>query len=71
MNQVELFNEFRPLLFSIAYRMLGTVMETEDILQETFIRWQRAPQEEVELPKSYLSAIVTRLSIDYLRSAKN
>jgi RNA polymerase sigma-70 factor (ECF subfamily) len=71
MNQVELFNEFRPLLFSIAYRMLGTVMEAEDILQETFLRWQRAPVEEVEMPKSYLSAIVTRLSIDYLRSARS
>lgn len=67
---VETFDQYRPLLFSIAYRMLGTVMEAEDILQEAFLRWQQVPQDEVEMPKSYLASIVTRLSIDHLRSAQ-
>jgi RNA polymerase sigma-70 factor (ECF subfamily) len=67
---VEPFDEHRPLLFSIAYRMLGSIMDAEDVLQEAYLRWQRVPEEEVRSPKSYLSAIVTRLSIDHLRSAK-
>ena len=64
------FDEHRPLLFSIAYRMLGSVMDAEDVLQEAYLRWQRAPEEEIRSLKSYLSAIVTRLCIDQLRSAK-
>jgi RNA polymerase sigma-70 factor (ECF subfamily) len=50
--------------------MLGSVMDAEDVLQEAYLRWQRAPEEEIRSPKSYLSAIVTRLCIDQLRSAK-
>ena len=57
------------MLFGIAYRMLGAAMEAEDILQETFLRWQRAA-DEITSPKSYLSAVVTRLCIDHLRSAR-
>jgi RNA polymerase sigma-70 factor, ECF subfamily len=69
-DQVEAFSEVRPLLFSIAYRMLSSVMEAEDIVQEAYLRWQRADLAEVESPKSYLSAVVTRLCIDHLRSAR-
>jgi DNA-directed RNA polymerase specialized sigma24 family protein len=54
MSQVEQFNEYRPLLFSIAYRMLGSVMEAEDMVQETFLRWLEAKEVEVKSPKSYL-----------------
>jgi RNA polymerase sigma-70 factor (ECF subfamily) len=68
--QAEVFNEYRPLLFSIAYRMLGTVMDAEDAVQETYLRWQQAGRDDVRSPKSYLSTVVTRLCIDQLRSAK-
>ena len=64
------FERHRSLLFSIAYRMLGSVMEAEDVVQEAFLRWQQASGREIRAPKSYLSKIVTRLSIDRLRSAK-
>jgi RNA polymerase sigma-70 factor (ECF subfamily) len=69
-TQAELFSEYRPLLFSISYRMLGSVMDAEDIVQEAYVRWQQAPREEVASPKSYLSTVVTRLCIDQLRSAR-
>jgi RNA polymerase sigma-70 factor (ECF subfamily) len=64
--------ELRPLLFSIAYRMLGSVTEAEDVVQEAFVRYQRSLAETaaVESPKAYLSAIVTRLAIDHLKSAR-
>ena len=68
----ELYEELRPLMFSIAYRMLGTVSEAEDVVQEAFLRFHRAASEgtEVESPKAYLSAVTTRLAIDQLRSAR-
>ncbi len=69
MNHIGAFDEYRPLLFSIAYRMLGSVMDAEDIVQEAFLRWQQASADDIQSPKSYLSAIVTRLCIDHLRSA--
>jgi RNA polymerase sigma-70 factor (ECF subfamily) len=67
-----IYEELRPLLFSIAYRMLGSIGEAEDIVQEAFLRFHRASQEEaqIESPKAYLSTVVTRLSIDHLRSAR-
>jgi RNA polymerase sigma-70 factor (ECF subfamily) len=64
------FAQHRPLLFSIAYRMLGTSAGAEDIVQEAYLRWQAAGAVEVRSPKDYLSATVTRLSIDHLRSAR-
>jgi RNA polymerase sigma-70 factor (ECF subfamily) len=64
----EIFDQHRPLLFSIAYRMLGSVMDAEDVVQEAFLRWQRTS--EVRSPRAYLSAIITRLCIDQLRSAR-
>jgi RNA polymerase sigma-70 factor, ECF subfamily len=64
--------ELRPLLFSIAYRMLGTVSEAEDLVQEAFMRYQRALATggAIESPKAWLSAVVTRAAIDQLRSAR-
>jgi RNA polymerase sigma-70 factor (ECF subfamily) len=68
----EAYVALRPLLFSIAYRMLGSVSEAEDTVQEAFVRYQRAVDvgSAVESPKAYLSAVVTRLSIDLLKSAR-
>ncbi len=68
----ESYTELRPLMFSIAYRMLGSASEAEDIVQEAFLRFHRETQQgtEVEQPKAYLSAVTTRLSIDHLRSAR-
>jgi hypothetical protein len=63
-----IFNEHRPLLFSIAYRMLGTVMDAEDMVQETFLRWQKCEHDKVALPKAWLSTVVTRLCINHLKS---
>jgi RNA polymerase sigma-70 factor (ECF subfamily) len=70
MDQAELFGRHRPLLFSIAYRMLGSVMDAEDMVQETYLRWEGAAPAQVRSPKSYLSTVVTRLCIDQLRSAR-
>ncbi|HEY7068154.1 MAG TPA: RNA polymerase sigma-70 factor [Chloroflexota bacterium] len=70
MTRAERFAEYRPLLFSIAYRMLGSVMDAEDVVQDAFLRWQQAAAAEVESPKAYLSTIVTRLCLDHLRSAR-
>jgi RNA polymerase sigma-70 factor (ECF subfamily) len=71
-RDAETFAELRPLLFAIAYRMLASVGEAEDVVQEAFLRYRRARDEgaAVESPKAYLSAVVTRLAIDELRSAR-
>ncbi|MEX0786034.1 MAG: RNA polymerase sigma-70 factor [Dehalococcoidia bacterium] len=70
MDRTEAFTQHRPLLFSIAYRMLSSVMDAEDMVQETFLRWQQVDDTGVRSPKSYLSTVVTRLCIDQLRSAR-
>ena len=69
MNKVEEFEELRPLLFSIAYRVLGSVSEAEDAVQETWLRYD-ASTTRPESTKSFLSATVTRIAIDVLRSAR-
>jgi RNA polymerase sigma-70 factor (ECF subfamily) len=68
----DVFTELRPLLFSIAYRMLGSVSDAEDVVQDAYLRYHRALEDgtEIESPKAYLSAVTTRLSIDLLRSAR-
>jgi RNA polymerase sigma-70 factor (ECF subfamily) len=63
-------DEYRPLLFSIAYRMTGSVADAEDMLQETFIRWQEARRSDVVSAKAFLVTIVTRLCINHLQSAR-
>src|SRR5947208_14380559 len=68
----EVYEELRPLMFSIACRMLGSATDAEDIVQEAFLRFHRETSEgtQVDSPKAYLSAVTTRLSIDHLRSAR-
>jgi RNA polymerase sigma-70 factor, ECF subfamily len=63
------YEQFRPLAFSIAYRMLGSVAEAEDVVQEAFLRMHRAG-DEVEHPKAFVTTVTTRLAIDQLRSAR-
>ncbi|MEG4205636.1 RNA polymerase sigma-70 factor [Microcoleus sp. Pol7_A1] len=70
MSSLDDFNHHRPLLFSIAYRMLGTVTDAEDMVQETFLRWQQTANSTVRSAKTYLTTITTRLCIDHLRSAR-
>ncbi|BBJ45532.1 DNA-directed RNA polymerase sigma-70 factor [Streptomyces antimycoticus] len=69
MNKVEEFEELRPLLFSIAYRILGSVSEAEDAVQETWLRFDGSTTRPASA-KAYLSTTVTRISIDVLRSAR-
>ncbi len=64
------FEHHRGLLFSIAYRMLGSVADAEDALQDAFIRWQRASETDVRSPKAFLVTIVSRLCINHLHSAR-
>ncbi|MFC0599855.1 RNA polymerase sigma-70 factor [Streptomyces palmae] len=69
MNKVEEFEELRPLLFSIAYRILGSVAEAEDAVQETWLRFDGSSTRPVST-RAFLSTTVTRISIDVLRSAR-
>src|SRR5918992_1449955 len=68
----EEFDELRRSAFAIAYRMLGSVIEAEDMVQEGFLRLHRARTggERIESPRAYLSTVVSRLSLDHLRSAR-
>jgi RNA polymerase sigma-70 factor (ECF subfamily) len=68
----ELLEELRPTAFGISYRMLGSVAEAEDVVQEALLRLHHALQgdERIESPRAYLATVATRLSIDQLRSAR-
>lgn len=69
-NTTEIFNQYRERLFSIAYRMLHSASDAEDIVQETFLRWLQAQPAEVDSARAYLSTVVVRLCIDQVRSSK-
>jgi RNA polymerase sigma-70 factor (ECF subfamily) len=68
--QLAIFDQYRSLLFSVAYRMLGSVADAEDMLQETFMRWQQARDEEIRSPRAFLVTIISRLCINHLQSAR-
>ena len=69
MTRSDEFEELRPMLFAIAYRLLGSVAEAEDAVQESWMRYETSPTQPTS-PKAYLAAVVTRISIDVLRSAR-
>jgi RNA polymerase sigma-70 factor (ECF subfamily) len=64
------FDPLRPKLMRVAYRMLGSVADAEDVLQEAFIRWMKAERDEVREPEAFLRRTVTRLCLDQLKSAR-
>ncbi|MFC8682582.1 RNA polymerase sigma-70 factor [Microbacterium ureisolvens] len=66
---VKVFGEHRRRIFGIAYRMLGTVADAEDIVQETWIRWQNADRTDIREPAAFLATVATRLSINATQSA--
>jgi RNA polymerase sigma-70 factor, ECF subfamily len=68
-TRAEEFEQLRPLLFAIAYRILGSVSEAEDAVQETWLRYEASPTQPTST-RAFLSAVVTRISIDVLRSAR-
>jgi RNA polymerase sigma-70 factor, ECF subfamily len=70
MGAIDQFVEQRRMLFGVAYRMLGSAAEADDIVQEAYLRWEAVDDADVASPRAYLSTIVTRLSIDRLRSAQ-
>jgi RNA polymerase sigma-70 factor, ECF subfamily len=71
-DRLEAFEDQRSYLFSIAYRLLGSVSDAEDVLQEAFLRWDRAQLDldEIRSPRAYLATVVVRLCMDELRSAR-
>ena len=69
-NQGEEFEHYRVLLFAIAYRMTGSASDAEDLVQETYLRYQASTSQEIVSLKAYLSTIITRLALDYLKSAR-
>jgi RNA polymerase sigma-70 factor, ECF subfamily len=69
-SAVGAFNEARPRLFGIAYRMLGSVAEAEDIVQEAWLRWQQTDRDVVRNPAAFLTTVTTRLAINTAESAR-
>lgn len=65
------FDPLRPRLIRVAYRMLGSVADAEDVVQEAFIRWMKADRVDVREPEAYLRRTVTRLCLDQLKSARH
>jgi RNA polymerase sigma-70 factor (ECF subfamily) len=63
------FEQLRRRLFAVAYRMIGTKADAEDIVQEAYVRWHQANADDVRTPEAWLISVVTRLSIDRLRKA--
>ncbi|MFF7887437.1 RNA polymerase sigma-70 factor [Streptomyces sp. NPDC007896] len=67
----EVFEEHRPVLMGVAYRMLGRVADAEDVVQEAWLRWSGADRTEVREPRAYLVRVVTRLAVDRLRQVRS
>jgi RNA polymerase sigma-70 factor (ECF subfamily) len=69
-EDAEAFNALRPKLLRVAYRMLGSLADAEDALQEAFLRWMKAERGEIREPEAFLRRVVTRLCLDQLKSAR-
>src|SRR5678816_1519022 len=67
---LDVFKTDRPLLFSIAYRMLGSASDAEDVLQDAWLRYRSVDGETIRSPKAFATTIVTRLCLDRLKSAQ-
>ena len=70
-RQADSFDPLRPLLTRVAYRMLGSVADAEDVVQDAFIRWMGADRAAVREPEAFLRRTVTRLCLDQLKSARH
>jgi RNA polymerase sigma-70 factor (ECF subfamily) len=70
MTMAEAFETYRPYLFAIAYRMLGSAMDAEDMVQETYLRYQGTPPETIRSLKAFLTTIIIRLCVDQLHLAR-
>jgi len=66
----DVFERERPRLVGLAYRMLGTVADAEDVVQDTWLRWQGVDEAEIERPGAWLSTVATRIALDHLRAAE-
>jgi sigma-70-like protein len=70
MDTTELVRRERGRLFGLAYRLLGTVSDAEDAVQETFLRWEQADHGAIENPEGWLTTVITRYCLDQLRAAR-
>src|SRR6266567_1676777 len=70
MNMTESFETYRTYLFAIAYRMLGSAMDAEDMVQETYLRYQSTPKDSIGSLKAFLTTIISRLCVDQLHLAR-
>src|SRR5882672_11247717 len=70
MSELDLFQANRPALFGVAYRMLGSATDAEDVLQDAWLRFSAATTSDIRSAKAYLTTIVTRLCLDRLKSAR-
>ncbi len=69
-DAMDQFEKYRPLMFSIAYRMLGSVTEAEDMLQNAYLRYSQMPAGSIDSPRAFLSTVVTRLCLNHLQAAR-
>jgi len=69
-TRLDLFEQHRAALFAVAYRMLGTRADAEDMVQETFLRWRKASDVEIRDPRAFMITVITRLCINQLQSAR-
>src|SRR5215510_1842627 len=69
-THLSVFAEYREYLFSLAQRILGSRTDAEDLLQETFIRWQQTSLAQIRSPKAFLATVIKRLCLNHLQSAQ-